>query len=145
MSHTRLPKAVLEELRAIPILRGSTDRELAIIARHTTGTTVDAGTVLCKEGTAGWEAFIIVSGEAEVRVGDVLVARLSAGDVCGEVALLDHGLRTATVIAVAPTKVLTMTRGDFASLVHAAPTFTRRLLEAVSARLRDADQAIQAG
>ena len=142
---TRLPKAVRESMQAIPILRGCTDRELAIVARHTTGTTVDAGTVLCEEGTSGWEAFIIVSGEAEVLVGDVLVAQLSAGDVCGEVALLDHGLRTATVTAVTPTKVLAMSRAEFASLVHAAPTFTRRLLETVSARLRDADRTIEAG
>src|SRR5262245_3862113 len=106
-------KPIIEALEALPILHGCPRRELEIVNAHTTSVKVLAGTTLCTEGEWGQEAFIVVDGEAEVSVGGTAIARLGAGAVLGEMALLEHGFRSATVTAVTPMTVLAMTPRDF--------------------------------
>lgn len=142
MNRSKLPIGFAEQASTIPLLSEADPRELEAVARHTTELTVNPGTVLCREGSLGLEAFIIVSGDADVVVRGATIAGLTAGDVCGEMALLDHGYRAATVIATTPTRLLVMSSGDFRTLLGEAPTFTRRLLATISLRLRDADERI---
>ena len=94
------PKHIIDSLEALPILRGCPRRELEIVNSHTTKVKVLAGSILCRQGVYGDEAFIIVDGEAEVSVGGTSIARLGVGAVVGEMALLEHGFRSATVTAV---------------------------------------------
>jgi CRP-like cAMP-binding protein len=64
---------------------------------------------------------------------------------CGEMALLERGARSATVTAITPMSLLAMSATDFNILVTTAPTFTRRLLETLSTRLRTATDHATAG
>jgi len=67
---------------------------------------LDAGYVLCREGERGTQAFLLLEGEAEVRVGDESLL-IGAGEVVGEMATLDpHRRRNATVLANGPVDVL---------------------------------------
>ena len=141
-SHSGSRASVIDALAEIPLLRGCSRRDLVMVDRCTTRVDLEPGATLCQEGRLGREAFLIVDGEADVVVGSVIVARLAAGDICGEMALLDRTARTATVTALTPMTVLAMSRGEFDTLVGSASSFTRRLLHTTAARLRDADRTI---
>jgi CRP/FNR family transcriptional regulator, cyclic AMP receptor protein len=135
-------KRIIESLEALSILEGCPRRELETVNSHTTTVKVLAGSVLCSHGEYGQEAFIIVDGEAEVSLAGKSIARLGVGAVVGEMALLEHGFRSATVIAITPMTVLAMSARDFKSIVRSAPRVTERLLVTLSERLRQTDAAM---
>lgn len=75
----------------------STDAALLLSASGT-AVTVRPGTQLCREGEFGREAFVLVSGEAVVRLPETADRTVQAGEVVGEIAALDsRRRRTATV------------------------------------------------
>ncbi len=90
------------------------------------------------KGSIGREAFIIVDGTAEVRRNDKKVATLGPGDCFGELALLDHGPRTATVVATTDLKVLVLGAREFAGILDEVPPIAHKLLKSLAARIRDA-------
>jgi CRP/FNR family transcriptional regulator, cyclic AMP receptor protein len=137
----RRPDPYLESLGQLVVFKGCTRAELIALSRHTTPLPIRAGTVLCREGAPGRQAFIIVDGQAAVTLGGKEIARLGPGDPCGEMALLEQAPRTATVTALTPMEALVLSPSDFLSLLTDAPTVTRRLLVSLSHRLRRADQA----
>jgi CRP-like cAMP-binding protein len=92
-------------------------RSLALADSLLTPVTFDDGDVLCDEGHVGREAFIIVSGTAEVSRGDEVLATVGPGDIVGELALLGEGRRTASVTAVEPVRALVMSPQEFASVL----------------------------
>ncbi len=71
---------------------------------------VDRGHVLVQEGRPGDEAFVLVSGGAEVVVDGRRVARIEPGELFGEIAPMDGGPRSATVIATASSRVAVLDR-----------------------------------
>ena len=95
-----------EHLRSLPLFGQATPNELDRIATLTTAVRVEPGRVLCAEGAVGREFFVVESGEAVVSVGGTDVARLGPVIFFGEIALLGHQLRTATVTARTPMTVL---------------------------------------
>ena len=135
----RSTDTIIEFLASLPFLEGCPRKELATIDRCTTLVRVAAGTTLCSHGAAGQEAFIIVSGEAEVIIDGVLVAHLAAGSVVGEMALLEKAPRSATVTASTPMALLVMSSRDFFAILEYAPTMSQGLLATLAARLRAAD------
>ena len=80
-------------------MKGLSRKQLTNVARLTDDLEVPAGTVLCRQGTRGQEFFVIVDGEATVTRGNKAVATIGSGDFFGEIALLEHVVRTATVTA----------------------------------------------
>jgi CRP-like cAMP-binding protein len=107
-------------LRQLPMFASLSRRALAQADALLTPVTFDDGDVLCLEGHRGQEAFIIVSGAAQVSRGDELVATVGPGDIVGELALLGDGRRGASVTAIEPVKALVMSPQEFAS-VRALP------------------------
>ena len=106
-----------------------------------TRSTVDAGQgARASRATSGREAFVIVDGTAEVRRNGRKVATLGPGDCFGELALLDHGPRTATVIADTDMTVLVLgaARVRRASLDE-VPAIAHKLLAALAGRVRELD------
>lgn len=140
MLRSRPAKTVMPSLTDLPFVAGRPRRERAIIDRHTTLLEVPAGATLCREGTPGREAFLIVRGEAEVTVGDVTIAHLAAGSLCGELALVDRSLRSATVVAATPMAVLAISIAEFETLRELVPSFNRRLLDTLAGRIREANK-----
>jgi CRP/FNR family transcriptional regulator, cyclic AMP receptor protein len=107
------------------------------------GTSVPAeeGTELMRSGERGRECVLVLSGTAACLVGGREVGSIGPGEFVGEVALLDPGPRTATVIAETHMELLVFDRPEFDTLLEASPTLTRRLLVALAGRLRRADEA----
>ncbi len=109
------------------------------MARATDELDIPAGRTLCEQGSIGREAFVIVEGTAEVRRNKKKVATLGPGACVGELALLDHGPRTATVIAATDLKVLVIGAREFSAIVDDVPPIAHKLLKALAARVRDLD------
>lgn len=102
---------------------------------------VPEGQVLTREGEPGREFFVIAEGRAVVRRGLKTLAILSSGSFFGEISLLDHGPRTATVESKTPMKLFVLDSRSFSSLLN-EPAVRRRLLQGLSHRLREADLAV---
>lgn len=82
---------------------------------------VGPGVRLAGEGATGSSFFVLRHGEATVTAGGEEIASLSAGDFFGEIALLGHGRRTATVTTRSPARVLVLVGNDFRELQAAFP------------------------
>lgn len=131
-------------IRDVQPFSACSDDELAIVANNTNDHRAAPGAVLAREGRIGREWIVIVSGSAVVRVCGSEVARLGPGDVIGEVALLDHGPRTATVVADTEVEALVSTNAEFDRILTHAPSVTRSLLGSLARRVRAADELITA-
>ncbi len=134
----------LDQLRHVAPFSACSDRDLAFISRRITEHRSVAGDVLASEGNSGRQFFTIVDGHASVLIGDRPIARLQAGDFFGEVALLDWGTRTATVVADTDLVTLVCGAQEFDEIVAFAPIIARKLLVGLSRRLRAADLALSA-
>jgi CRP-like cAMP-binding protein len=100
---------------------------------------VRAGQRLTTVGNRGTEILIVLSGTATCLVGDTEEARFGPGEFFGEVATLDGGLRTATVVACTDMDVLVLNGFEFETLVKSSPEVAYRLLKAMAHRLRQAN------
>jgi len=124
-------------LAKIPLFKECTKKELQAVSRLVTPINVKAGKVLTKEGDAGREFMIIASGSATVKRKGRKIASLGPGDFFGELALLAHVPRTATVIADTDMTVEALNRAEFATLLDESPTIARKVLAAVAKRSYD--------
>ena len=106
------------------------------------GFTVDAGHVLVDQGDAGREAFVVIEGTATVKRNGRKVGTLSPGDAIGELALLDHGPRTATVTADTELTALVLSAREFAGIIEDVPGLAQKLLAQLAARVRELDRQI---
>jgi CRP/FNR family cyclic AMP-dependent transcriptional regulator len=122
-------------LRDAPEFAVRSKREERAFAKLTTVIDVAAGTELTRQGAAGHEFVIILSGVASVRVDGRCVATLGTGDHFGEMSLLDDGPRTASVVAETPMRLAVAARWDFAALLEQVPTIARSVLTGLARRL----------
>jgi CRP-like cAMP-binding protein len=137
----RASKAKLDLLRKLPALAGCSDKELAEVARQVDDWSVTAGTTLTKEGEIGREAFLIVDGRADVVIRGEKVAELGPGEFIGEMSMVDHQPRTATLVAKTPRMLLLTGPGEFADCA-ARRVVARELTKKLTDRLRRADAKI---
>lgn len=87
-------------LNAVPFLNSFTEEQLDDVLTSSSLLQCDEGDVIIREGTIDSRIYILLSGELEVRVGGKKVAAITrVGDVFGELALVNHDKRAASVIA----------------------------------------------
>ena len=109
--------------------------ELHELAKVTEDLEVEEGKVLCREGETAREFFVIVDGEVEVTKGGELVRKLGPGDFFGEIALIEHLPRTATVIARSPLRFFVLTSQSFLALLDREAGVERQVLRALARRV----------
>jgi CRP-like cAMP-binding protein len=78
---------------------------------------VDAGAMIIRQGEPGEHFYIIRRGRVEITKDGRFIASHGAGETFGEIALLYHIPRTASVRATEPTELLTLTANDFLDLL----------------------------
>ena len=122
-------------LRRMPVFAGYGDHELATVDAVVRERYVAPGADLTTEGDTAREVFVIVSGVADVRRGGAVRARVGAGEVVGEMAVLESTHRSATVTAITPLHVLVLDGEGFDSLLR-DQTVARRVAATLSRRLR---------
>jgi CRP/FNR family transcriptional regulator, cyclic AMP receptor protein len=124
-------------LDGIGAFSGLSRRELERLAGWTFEVETPQGEELLKEGRLAHEFFVIEDGAVEVRRDGERIAELGAGDFFGEIALLEGGTRTATVIATTPVRLIVMSAHEFRQMEQELPAVADRVRAAVRARLSD--------
>jgi CRP/FNR family cyclic AMP-dependent transcriptional regulator len=132
----------LQHLAEIPLFSALSKKDLARIAKASNEITVEPGHVLVDQGDAGRDAYVIVSGTATVKRNGRKVATLKPGDSVGELALLDHGPRTASVVADTPVTALVLTAREFSGVLEEVPGLAQKLLAQLANRVRELDRQI---
>jgi CRP-like cAMP-binding protein len=112
------PGPHLARLRATPTLRLAALPQLERLSRDATELTVPAGAAVVTEGEPGDLFYVVLDGEVLVTRHGAEVRRLGVGSSFGEIALLHHSPRTATVRAVTDTRLVTVRRIDFLRTVR---------------------------
>ena len=109
---------------------------------------VPAGHTLFQAGDPGDSLFIVRTGEIELFIKDTAGQRIvlttsGAGDMFGELAMLDTGPRTATALALTDSEVLVLDRGDLVLLFQRQPEAALHMLAALSGLTRKADELLR--
>jgi CRP-like cAMP-binding protein len=130
----------LQHLSAVPLFSALAKKDLQKIAKASDEVDLEEGRVVVAEDTTGHEAFVILEGTARVERNGTKVAELGPGDHFGELALLDGGPRTATVIAATPLKVLVLGQREFSGVLDSVPGLAHKLLATLATRIRELDE-----
>src|SRR4051794_38890435 len=125
----------LQVLAQVPLFAELPRKELEAIGRLCDEVSLKAGYVVAREGTSGSEFFVIVSGTAAVSQGGAHLRDLGPGDFFGELALLGHVARTATVMCTSDGDYLVIGRREFNQLLADYPTIQSAVLQALASRI----------
>jgi uncharacterized membrane protein len=107
-----------------------------------------AGDTLFQVGEPGESLYVVRTGEVELFIKDtagqrIPLAIVGAGEVFGELALLDRSPRTATAVALADTELFELDRDDLLLLFRTSPAAALRLLAAMGRMTRKADELLR--
>ena len=128
-----------DALARIGLFEGLSKKELGFVAQMMTEATFPEGTQLVTQGELGLEAMIIMDGSAVVRRNNRKIDDMGPGDVLGEMSLINHVPRNATVTATSSVTVFIMDAREFASVMSANEGVAVKLLKTVAARLATAE------
>jgi len=130
------PAESAEWLANVAFFEGFSAEDLTRVAELGTEVAAPSGTVIMDQGDPGVECFVIVAGAASVYVRAEHVATLGAGSMVGEMALVDHRPRTATVAADTDLELVRFDSKAFRMLLDEMPTASERVLALLEARLQ---------
>ena len=127
-------------IRKVPLFADLPDEDLERLCEMMEVVDLKAGQDLFTEGSRGDRAYIIETGELEVikasATRQILLSVRGAGDVIGEMAILEDAPRNATVRARSAAKLFAINQVQFENLLKTSPTASRVLLNTVLARFR---------
>lgn len=123
-----------QRLKKIPVFAGLSDEALGQIAALAAEVSVPEGKELVREGDYSYDVLAIEEGTAVVTRGGEEIAQLGAGDVIGEMGVLERDQRNATVVATSSMLLATLTRWDIKRLEKSAPEVVSHLRELVEQR-----------
>jgi CRP-like cAMP-binding protein len=127
--------AKTELISRVPLFAHCSKRELALVAGIADEIDLPEGKELTREGAPAREFFVLVDGNAEVLKNGKRINRMKAGDFFGEIALIHHSPRTATVTALSPVRALVVTERNFRRLLDESPEIQRKVLSALAERV----------
>jgi CRP-like cAMP-binding protein len=125
----------LDALRRVSLFERLSGRELAGIAAIAAEEQFPAGHELTREGDPGRSFYIILEGRADVYQGEEKLAERGGGEFFGEIALIAHSPRTATVKAVTPVRALVIADRKFRGLLGRQPQLQLKVIEALRDRV----------
>lgn len=100
--------SIINVIKGSPLFFELFDEEIESIVEDCGVLNLEDGDYIFKEGDEGNELFLILSGSALVKKGDVTLVELKKGDLFGEMVLLDERIRTADIVAKTYTDVLVL-------------------------------------
>jgi CRP-like cAMP-binding protein len=130
-----------EDLSRVPLLSGLTEEEREELAARFEIEEVDTGRRLVAEGRAGYSFYVIDRGRASVAHDGTPVREIGPGDSFGEIAILGHGRRTATVTAVEPVVAWKLFGTHFRTLQAERPDVATALETAMHDKLAEDSQS----
>ncbi|WP_042442241.1 sensor histidine kinase [Azospirillum sp. B510] len=141
---TMTPGGILD---GIVLFEAFTPEERAAVAARGRVFDAPAGTMLMREGDSASSLYVLLDGTVRVVRSDpfggqVEVGFRRAGDCFGEMALIDGGSRSASVIAAAPVRVFELERDLFLALISPSPALLAKLLRELSRMIRDVSERV---
>ena len=128
--------ALVVRLRDVAFFEGFPPSELERVAELAEQVEVEPGAVLIDQGRVGQECYVILEGQASVLAGDEPVASLSPGSMVGEMALIEHRPRNASVVAETPMLLVAFDTKAFKTLLQEMPQVHHKVMETLGSRLR---------
>lgn len=128
--------AVALQLNKVSFFEGFSDDELARVASLAEEVIAEKGAVLIDRGRVGLECYVILEGEAGVYVAGEHVATNGPGSMIGEMALIEHRPRNATVIAETDMRLIAFDTRAFRTLLQEMPKAHDRVMELLASRLK---------
>ena len=105
------------------------------------GKLYENGEYIVRQGETGYCMYVIQEGTVEIILEeegeDILLAKRNTGDFFGEMALFDRDVRSASVRALGPARILTIDKKNLLPRIHQDPSIAFRLLEIMSNRIRE--------
>ena len=138
----------LSLLQSVPIFSDLLPSDLNKIAERMVLRAFTKGQMILLEDDLGQTFFVIAGGSVKItRLSDdgreVILAMLGESDFFGEMSLLDGAGRSANVVALEASEVLTLARNDFLEILQDYPKISISLLEELTQRIRKSDQQIE--
>ena len=130
----------LELLESLSLFADIGGPQLEAISHTFEETTFAAGQRILRQGISGSNFYVVVDGEASVKIDGEERASIGRGDFFGEMSLLLGGAPTADVTARTPLRCLMLAGLDLHAFLDKYPSVTYRMLVALARRLRAANQ-----
>lgn len=130
-------KTTDEVLAGVPLFAGLSKKDLREVGHLASRVSIPAGAKLAHQGKPGREFIVVLDGTVDVVIDDEVVASCGAGDFFGEIALLERGDRTATVVATSDVVVDVISKGEFTTLITEHPQIGDTLRAAMAERLSE--------
>ena len=135
-------------LESVPIFSDLSKSDLTKISDRMTHRKFNKNQMILLEDDLGQTFFVIATGSVKItRLSDdgreVILAMLGEADFFGEMSLLDGDGRSANVVALEASEVLTLARNEFLDILEQYPKISISLLEELTNRLRKSDQQIE--
>ncbi len=134
-------------LRKIPLFSGLSDEDLKRLCGMAKEMPSRAGGELFGEGSPGDLAYVIMEGQIEIsKLSDgtnVLLAVRGAGELIGEMALLEDAPRMASARAASDCRLLAIGRQQLEELLSSSPSSARAMLRTVTGRLRETEAMLR--
>lgn len=134
-------RSIEQPLDKQSLFSGLSAGDLAIIAQHTVIRTFPANTVVLLEGEKSETFYMIIEGKVKVFASEddgneVILSIQSRGEFFGEMTLVDDAPRSASVVTIQPTTLMTMSRAAFLECLSAHPEVAYNLIRILIARVR---------
>ncbi len=129
-------------LLAVTPLFANLDRaELLALGADARRRVYGKGEYICRQGDPGESLFVLMDGRVKVVVvseegTEMILATLQPPDVFGELAVIDGGSRSASIQALEPTTLLTLTRATLLDLLSKQPAVSEVLLRSLGGLVR---------
>jgi len=133
-------RAHAEHLRSVPLFSSCSQKELDKIAKAGDEVRMPAGSLIVDQGQTGREAFVLLEGNVTVKRNGKKITTMGPGSIVGELSLLDHGPRTATVTCETDCLFLLLSQRTFLGVVDDVPALSHKLLASLASRIRDLDR-----
>lgn len=116
---------------------------LALFSQETNIVEFDADSNIFTEGDEGSEMYVVLEGIIALKVGYEIIDIVEAGDVLGEMAIIDAKGRSATAVAKTKCRMVPVSKDKFLAMVQEKPDFAIHVMSVLAERLRNMNELIK--
>jgi len=127
----------------VPLFRGLTKRQLKHLASLCDVAEYMADASIVKEGTPGDAFYVVLTGQAKVSANKRFIRRILPGDHFGEIAAIDGGERSASVISETPMTLAVMSRASLLKALRDDPDLAYHLMAELARMFRQVSKEAQ--
>lgn len=131
----------LAALRAVPLFSSMSDRDLKAVLAGCREELYSDGQAIVVEGTPGGPFFLLTEGQAKLMLNGKAKKTFGPGSYFGEIAMIDKGPRTATIVASGNVKALAIASWDFLALCEQDFKIAHKVMMGLAAQVRSLDKS----